>query len=161
MADGPSQKKGGGNILLVDDEASVREMVGRVLQGDGHRVYLAGNGPEALQVAAEERIDLVILDLNMPGMSGWDAFEQLTRNNPFLAFIIITARPNQLFTAVGAGVGALLEKPLDFPVLLDTVRQLLAESREMRLARLTGEGGAIHYQPHTGPPDSPPTRWLP
>jgi DNA-binding response OmpR family regulator len=140
----------GKRILLVDDEASVREMVGRVLMGEGFNVLLAGDGPEALRVAAANPIDLVLLDLNMPGLSGWDTFEKLTRENPFLAVIIITARPNQLFTAVGAGVGALLEKPLDFPTLLETVRTLLAESDEMRLARLTGERGAIHYQPTAG-----------
>jgi DNA-binding response OmpR family regulator len=138
------------NLLLVDDEASVREMVGRVLQSEGYRVFLAGGGQEALQIAAANPIDLVLLDLNMPGQSGWDTFEQLTREHPCLAMIIITARPNQLFTAVGAGVGALLEKPLDFPTLLDTVRSLLAESDEMRLARLTGDHGAIHYQPAIG-----------
>ena len=57
----------------------------------------------------------------MPVQGGWDTFEKLTAKDPMLAVIIITARPNQLFTALGAGVGALLEKPLDFPRLLRTV----------------------------------------
>ena len=65
-------------------------------------------------------IDLVLLDLNMPIKNGWDAFEQLTSENPMLAVIVITARPNQLFTALGSGVSGLLEKPLDFPTLLET-----------------------------------------
>ena len=59
--------------------------------------------------------------------------------------IIITARPNQLFTALGAGVGALLEKPLDIPTLLRTINWLLAESAETRLARLAGREAEFHY----------------
>lgn len=68
-------------------------------------------------------IDLVLLDLNMPIKNGWDAFEQLTSENPMLAVIVITARPNQLFTAQGFGVSGLLEKPLDFPTLLESVKR--------------------------------------
>jgi len=105
-------------ILVVDDDSSVREMLSRVLAGEGYGVLAAANGAEALEIAAAKKIDLVLLDLNMPGQSGWDTFERLTASQPLLAVIIITARPNQLFTALGAGVGALLEKPLDFPQLL-------------------------------------------
>jgi hypothetical protein len=61
--------------------------------------------------------------------------------------IIITARSQQLFTAVNAGVGALMEKPLGFPKPLKTMRNLLAESPETRLARLTGKRADSHYLP--------------
>lgn len=134
-------------VLVVDDDASVREMLTRVLAGEGYQALSAANGDEALNIAQTTRIDLVLLDLNMPGKSGWDTFEKLTTENPFLAIIIITARPNQLFTAVSSGVGALLEKPLDFPKLLATVSQLMAESAELRLARITGRRADFHYLP--------------
>ena len=135
-------------ILLVDDDPSVREMVGRVLIGEGYLVLSAANGPEALRIAATSDIDLVLLDLNMPGQSGWDTFERLTSGNPLLAVMIITARSQQLFTAVNAGVGALLEKPLNFPKLLKTMRDLLAEPpdtgwpgwRESRSISITCQG---------------------
>ena len=58
----------------------------------------------------------------------------------------MTARPNQLFTAVGAGAGALLEKPLDIPSLLQTIGKLLAESSEKHLARLAGAKTDFHYK---------------
>jgi len=137
-------------ILLVDDDASVREMIGRVLRGEGYLVLSAANGDEAAGIAATHPIDLVLLDLNMPVKSGWDTFEKLTADNPLLAVVIITARPNQLFTALGAGVGALLEKPLDFPKLLKTIRLLLMESAEQRLTRIAGHDTKIHYQPSSG-----------
>jgi DNA-binding response OmpR family regulator len=134
-------------ILLMDDDPSVREMVGRVLVGEGYLVLSAASGAEALRLAAAVHIDLALLDLNMPGQSGWDTFERLTSEDPLLAVIVITARPQQLFTAVNAGVGALLEKPLNFTKLLTTMRDLLAESPEVRLARLTGKQADFHYLP--------------
>jgi DNA-binding response OmpR family regulator len=143
-------KPGKKRILLVDDDGSVREMIGRVLAAEGYLVLSASNGAEALGIAAANRIDLVLLDLNMPGQGGWDTFEKLTSNHPLLAVIIITARPNQLFTALGAGVGALLEKPLDFPKLLETVRAVIAESPQVRLARMAGHEADFHYLASSG-----------
>jgi len=134
-------------ILVVDDDPSVREMLGRVLVGESYLVWSAGNGVEALEIAASIQIDLVLLDLNMPIKSGWDTFERLTADHPLLTVIIITARPNQLFTALGSGVGALLEKPFDFPKLLQTVSDLLAESTEIKLARMAGRPVQFHYLP--------------
>ena len=136
-------------LLLVDDDSAVRSMVGRVLADEGYLVLSAANGAEALGIAEVTRLDLVLLDLNMPVQGGWDTFEQLTSKYPLLPVIIITARANQLFTALGAGVGALLEKPLDFPELIETVRALLAEPAETRLARLTGRSTEFHYLPST------------
>jgi DNA-binding response OmpR family regulator len=147
-------ERGRKRILVVDDDASVREMLGRVLAGEGYRVMAAANGAEALEIAAANPIDLVLLDLNLPGQSGWDTFEGLTMKNPLLAVIIITARSNQLFTALGAGVGALLEKPLDFQELLEAVSRLLAEPDEARLARMAGRAGDFH---HTAPRPKRPT----
>ena len=111
----------------------------------------ASNGAEALGVAASNHVDLVLLDLNMPGQGGWDTFEKLTAKYLLLAVIIITAKPNQLFTSLGAEVGTLLEKPLDYPILLQTIAALLAESGELRLARLTGRQSRLHYVPSTCP----------
>ncbi len=70
----------------------------------------AADGVEALELANATKFDLVLLDLNMPVKDGWQTFEQLTAKDPTLPIIIITARPNQFFSALSAGVGALLEK---------------------------------------------------
>lgn len=137
-------------VLLVDDEPSVRELVGRVLKSEKYAVVTAENGVEALRLAAQVQIDIVLLDLNLPVKNGWDTFERLTYDHPLVPVIIITARPNQFFSAVGAGAGALLEKPLDFPTLLKTMETLLAEPLETRLARLAGKSAAFHYQPAAG-----------
>jgi len=108
----------GKHILLVDDDPAVRNSLKEVLVSEGYCVIPAGNGEEALDFAARLPVDLVLLDLNMPVKNGWDTFQQLTAEHPLIPIIITTARPNQLFTAIGAGAGALLEKPLDIPTLL-------------------------------------------
>jgi len=132
-------------ILVVDDDTSVREMLGRVLAGEGYLARAAANGAEALAIAAGDQLDLVLLDLNLPGKSGWDVFERLTTEHPLLPVIIVTARSNQLFPALAAGAGALLEKPMDFPSLLQVVSRLLAESPEARRARMAGRAAEFIY----------------
>lgn len=130
---------------MVDDDPSVRETVARVLAGEGFLVLTAANGEEAFQIAESNDIDLVLLDLNMPVRGGWDTFERLTAENPLLAVIIITAKPNQLFTALGAGAAALLEKPFDYAKLLETVRAALKEPPHVRLARMAGRDSGFRY----------------
>lgn len=124
------------NILVVDDNGSVRESIARVLLMENYLVYQAADGQEALELVSNRRVDLVLLDLNMPGRDGWETFAALTNKNPSLPVIIITARANQKFTAFGAGVGALMEKPLNYERLLETIHKLLLETPEQRAARI-------------------------
>jgi len=145
-------------ILLVDDDSTVRDSLNDVLQSEGYLVIPAEHGQQALDLANKSSVDLVLLDLNMPVKNGWDTFEQLTREHPLIPIIIVTARPNQLFTAINAGVGALMEKPMDIPVLLRTMERLLAESAERRLARLAGQNPEFHYKPATASRVSSPRK---
>jgi len=136
-------------ILLVDDEPAIRKMLTRLLTGEGYNVLPATDGAEAIEFASHADFDLVLLDLNMPGMDGWDTFEKLTAKNPLLPVIVITARPNQRFTALAAGIGALMEKPLDLQKLLATIHELLDEPDDVRIARLAGRPSEFHYVPPT------------
>ena len=145
----PGSSCTGRRILLVDDDPTVRDSLNDVLVSEGYSVISAENGEEALDLAARLPVDLALLDLNMPVKNGWDTFQQLTFEHPLIPIIIVTARPNQLFTALGAGAGALLEKPMDIPTLLRTMEKLLAESAEQRLARLAGKETEFHYKSTT------------
>ena len=145
-----SSNRPGKRILLVDDDPTVRDSLNDVLQSEGYWVIPAENGQQALDLANKSSVDLVLLDLNMPVKNGWDTFEQLTRDHPLIPIIIVTARPNQLFTAINAGVGALLEKPMDIPMLLRTMEKLLVETTEQRLARLAGKNSEFTYKPAPG-----------
>jgi two-component system torCAD operon response regulator TorR len=134
-------------ILLLDDDEAIRQMLGRILTQEGYLVIPAATGQRALELAAATELDLALLDLNLPGQNGWDVFERLTADEPLLPVVIITARANQLFVALGAGAGALMEKPLDPPRLLQIIRDLLDEPVEVRLARVAGRRAEFHYLP--------------
>ncbi|HEX3730421.1 MAG TPA: response regulator [Opitutaceae bacterium] len=112
-------------ILVVDDDSPVREQLVRVLVDAGFTAVPAADGEEALEIARQVRPRLVLLDLGLPGQSGWATLVSLTRLIPTASVIIITAEPNQADAARAAGAGAFFEKPLEFPALLHAVRTLL------------------------------------
>lgn len=136
-------------VLLVDDDPGVAAAVGDMLSSEGYDVVYARNGREAVDdFPTHGQIGLVLLDLCMPEMGGWDTFERLTAIDPLLPIIVITARPDQKQLAEAAGVGALMEKPLNIPRLLEIMRTLFTKSSEERLARIAGHSpGALHFQP--------------
>ena len=134
-------------LLVVDHDPSVRTMLKRVLAEEGYSVRSAANGAAAPQVAHAVPPDLVLLDLKLREVNGWDVFRRLTRKWPLLPVVVITARPNQVFTALAAGVGALLEKPFHIPKMLQTVNHLLRESVQTRVARMSGKLVQFHYLP--------------
>lgn len=125
-------------VLIIDDDAGVREAIATVLQGAGYEVLTAAD-PEAAEVQfVRDQIDLVLLDLNLPVRNGWEVFERLTTRFPLVPVIIITGMPDQYRTATAAGVGVLMEKPIEAPALLKAVEELVAEPVEVRLRRLCG-----------------------
>ncbi len=124
--------------MVLDDDEAIRQSLRKLLQTEGYEVVQASEGTEALNKLEHHTIDLLLLDLNLPNKSGWDVFEQITSTNPLLPIIIITGREKQSGLAVAAGVGALMQKPLDVPLLLKTISELLLETPEKRLKRLVG-----------------------
>jgi two-component system nitrogen regulation response regulator GlnG len=114
------------NVLIIDDDPSIRYMLGRVLLGEGYGVYAAADGVSGLTIAQEVEINLVMLDLKMPGKSGQETFKALRDAHLEMPVIIISAFSRQQLDNLN-GANALLQKPLDFPILLDTIKRLLAE----------------------------------
>ena len=126
-------------ILLVDDDFAVRQSLSLALQSENFAVVTAANGHEALEKYLEGYIDLVLLDLSMPIKDGWDTFERLTAINPYLAIILITARLDQRELAAVAGASALMEKPLNLPLLVQTINRLLDEPLQKRVERIASQ----------------------
>jgi CheY-like chemotaxis protein len=118
----------GKRILIVDDDPSIRYMLSRVLLDEGYETVSAADGCEGLKTAATQEVDLVLLDLKMPGMNGQETLRELALLRPDLPVIIMTAYPGQKGEKPLAGVSALLQKPLDFPMLLEAIRKLLAQA---------------------------------
>jgi len=140
-------------VLLVDDDPSVATAVGGVLSAEGYEVVYAPNGQQAIREAQTAgAIDIVLLDLCMPVKGGWDTFEGLTAINPLMPVIVITARPDQYQLSQAAGVGALMEKPLNIPQLLAIMQKLIAEGPTDRLMRIAGKSSRTFYsQSHRKP----------
>jgi len=135
-------------ILLVDDEPAIREALRKTLRAENYEVVLAENGQEAIERHGAEHIDLLLLDLNIPVKNGWATLEWLAAVNPLLPVIIITGCSNQRALAETAGADALMEKPLDVPVLLQTVRELMDEPMETRAKRVRSRASGFRYTPH-------------
>jgi CheY-like chemotaxis protein len=127
-------------VLLVDDDLSVLDALGSVIESEGFELVRAANGHEAVEKFYQRPVDIVLLDLMMPVKNGWDTFERLTTINPLLPIIVITARPDAYPVAVTKGVARLMQKPLDIPLLLEAMRELLAEPVAKRLSRLADSG---------------------
>jgi DNA-binding NtrC family response regulator len=134
-------------ILLVDDERSIRESLSKFLGAENYELVLAENGQEAVEKHGDQRIDLLILDLNMPVVNGWLTLDWLAAVNPLLPVIIITGHSNQRALAETAGAAVLMEKPLDVPLLLQTVRELTEEPMESRARRASNRTSSFRYVP--------------
>jgi len=111
-------------VLIAEDDALVRGSLAAVLEYEGFIVEHAQDGVQALARASAQPPDLVLLDLNMPRMDGWEAFARLDQSHPLVPVIVITARPHQYEEAVRLGVDAFMEKPLNIPILVRTVKRL-------------------------------------
>lgn len=113
-------------ILVVDDEAKLREMIRVYLQQEGYRVVEAGNGREALYVARVEKPDLIILDLMMPEMGGYDFIRAFSKESQ-TPVIILTAKVDDTDKILGLELGAddYVTKPFNVRELIARVRAVL------------------------------------
>ena len=96
-------------VLLCDDDPSILELVGSLLDDRGYRVVPAGSGEEAVQTAARERPDAVLLDLILPGMTGWETADALrqqpeTETVPIIVFSILAPEADEAERASGAEI---------------------------------------------------------
>lgn len=118
-------------ILVADDDANIRELVCLFLHNDGFATAEASDGQEALDVHATQSIDLVVLDIMMPGIDGWALCRELRRRSAELPLLMLTARGETWEKVKGFELGAddYLTKPFDPLELTVRVRALLKRSR--------------------------------
>ncbi len=113
-------------ILVVDDEERIRSLLKAYLTQEGFRVVVAANGREALSVAARERPDLIILDIMMPEMDGYEFMRRYTKEQS-APIILVTARIEETDKVVGLELGAddYITKPFSPRELTARVRTVL------------------------------------
>jgi two-component system, OmpR family, phosphate regulon response regulator OmpR len=120
-----------GRILVVDDEPDVRETLREYLEASGFEVYVAGDGDGVRKVVEKRRIDVVLMDLNLPGEDGLALTRQL-RATHSMGVIMITAAGQTVDRIVGLEMGAddYIPKPFDLREVLARVRSLLRRLQE-------------------------------
>jgi two-component system, OmpR family, response regulator ResD len=96
-----------GSVLVVDDEPTISEVVSRYLERAGYRTRIAADGGQALELAAAQRPDLVVLDLMLPGLDGLEVMRRLRQGDrDRIAFILLTAKGEESDRVVGLRLGA-------------------------------------------------------
>ena len=118
------------NILVVEDEPDTRELLDFTLRWNGHHVDTATNGREALALLGEHSYDVILSNLNMPGMDGEDLYRRIERGWPHLAprvVFVTAARPNPSFRAqYGGRPVPVLTKPYTPQRLLQVIDDVVA-----------------------------------
>ena len=115
-------------VLVVEDEEVIRGLVDQVLRGEGYEVLLAANGDEAIALAADNRVDVLLTDLTMPGIGGHELADRLRGGEPGLKVMFMSgfAEGGDFSASALPPATAFLEKPFTFTMLSERVRELIA-----------------------------------
>ncbi len=123
------------HILVVDDSEDMRDLLQRLLERAGYRVVLAEDGQASLTQAKLHHPDLVLMDLSLPDLDGWEAVKHLRKMPEFRTtpIIAVTAHvsPQEAERAIAAGCTTHIGKPFDMRVLLQEVARLLTDRSSM------------------------------
>ena len=122
-------------LLVVEDDDSIRETVGEALRSEGYEVLTSADGLAALNLvmaATSDPVDLIVLDLMLPGLSGLDFCRELRRFNNITPILVISARDSETDRVLGLELGAddYLVKPFGLRELVARCRALLRRSRQ-------------------------------
>ena len=121
------------SVLVVDDDPNIRKLILLALKRDGYSFLEAPNGKEALDIMRAERPDVVVLDLMMPVVSGWEVLRERAADEELkqIPVIVVSAnREPEVAKAVDAGICAFLPKPFDINVLSALVRSCIPAAAE-------------------------------
>jgi two-component system response regulator PilR (NtrC family) len=124
-------------IHLIDDEPIIHDVLGQLLEAEGYQVELSSSGEEALKKFEEQKFDLILLDLLMPGMEGLEALKQIKKFDPEALVIIITAYASveSALSAIKMGAYDYIQKPFKNDELLMTINRAL-EHRHLQKENL-------------------------
>ena len=114
------------NILVVDDDANINKVIVLYLEKEGHKAYSAYDGKAALKTLSDEKIDLVILDIMMPVMDGWDTLKEVRKSNK-VPVIMLSAKGETFDKVLALELGAddYIVKPFEPKELLARVRAVI------------------------------------
>ena len=145
-------------VLVVEDELDMAEALAWGLQAEGYVVDVAGNGVDGLWKAKESAPDVIILDVMLPGMDGYQVARKLREHGLWTPILMLTAMDEDLDHAQGLDSGAddYLAKPFSYPVLLAHLRSLTRRTLGARPAVLEARGLALDPASRTATRDGTP-----
>jgi len=118
-------------ILIAEDDPDIRELVAFTLRFAGHEVVAASDGEETVQLAAREFPDLILMDVRMPRMTGYDACRAIKANSELkdipVVFLSAKGQESEIQTGLEAGAEEYLLKPFALDQLTDRVRAILSK----------------------------------
>ncbi len=118
-------------VLIIEDEGDIRHFIARVLELEGYQVLTAGDGPAGLALLHGNAIDLVLLDLRLPGMDGWTILREIKGDQALAAIpvVVLTAIAEAIQRKKTLRMGALkyLVKPLSAGMLSQTIAEVLRQ----------------------------------
>ncbi len=130
------------NILIVDDEEVLQDVLTALVRKEGHQPLIAGTGEEALTVLEREEIDLVLLDLMLPRMSGLEVLREVRRTDPDQVVVVVTA-----FSSIEGAIEAMREGAFHYiPKPFKNEEVLLTLRKGLEQRRLTSENRALREQ---------------
>ena len=120
-----------GNILVIDDECHVREILCDILEMEGHKPQVAASGAQGLALLREGQYDLVLTDLKMPEMDGWEVARAVKAHHSDIPVVLISAWGMELTRKQISenGIAAVITKPFRSREITDTVSHLLTEQK--------------------------------
>lgn len=132
------------HILIAEDSARIAAFITKGLRANGYTVTHTANGEDALHIALHEQVDLLILDIGLPGKDGFEVLETLRGSGSTLPVLVLTARDSVQDTVTGLDLGAddYMGKPFSFDELLARVRRRTRPVGEAAAQSLTH--GSIH-----------------
>jgi len=143
-------------IMVVDDEYEVADIVKKMLESEGFEVIIANSGEEALKKLEKERPDLILLDIMMPGMDGWETLKKIKSNEKFrdIPVSMLTALPLTPDDTKDKPINSIenyIVKPFSKKVLLQKVNDILDREKEInemyeKIKREVGEEEAEEYK---------------
>ena len=118
-------------ILVVEDNVNLRKLYSAILKSNGYTTLTAGNGAEALEVMKREHVDLLVLDIMMPVMDGYELTDVLRQGGSEIPILMITAKSEQADKRAGflVGIDDYMTKPVDEEEMLLRIKALLRRSK--------------------------------
>ena len=124
-------------FLVVDDEKGVSDQLKEFLENRGYKAFATTDGEKALELARNEKPNIVILDIRMPGLSGIDVLRELKKINPKIRVIMLTGYADDTTRNISKELGAsnYMTKPYNFDEILQVARKLINEIYEEEAKR--------------------------